>query len=221
MITALELAGLFLASAAAAYAFHRLPFRKSRHLKLCENGLLRISTGYTTYRTRVIAETPRGWLIASPLQRDAYVPLHINESLLIQAPQQGGIIRFRSIIIARHAETHYLEIAKPESWQKVDRRNALRTSEFLGLEIQVEGRSATLVDLSEHGAKVVADGCLARGERVLLQAPWSKAPAAAWVLDVHPDPASRSRSELRLCFEEPVDLERVGAIIAGKASLTA
>lgn len=217
----LELAGLFAASALAAYTFHRLTSNKSRRLVLSDHSLLRITTGESTYRSRIIAETPNGWLIASPLQRDAYIPLHVDESLLIQAPQGGGIVRFRSIILARQLETHYLEIERPESWQKIERRNARRSSALEGAMIEVEGRAADLVDLSEHGAKALADGRFARGERVAVQMPWPQYPIAAWVLDVHPDPTGRPRSELRVCFEEPIDLDRATAAMASRSSRSA
>lgn len=219
--TVLELAGLFAASALAAYAFHRLTGQKKRRLVLGDQSLLRITTGESTYRSRIIAETPKGWLIASPLQRDAYIPLRVDEALLVQAPQGGGIVRFRSIILARQIETHYLEIERPESWQRVERRNARRSTALEGAKIEVEGRAADLVDLSEHGAKALADGRFARGERVAVQMPWPQYPIAAWVLDVHPDPMGRPRSELRLCFEEPIDLDRVTAALAGSSSRSA
>src|SRR4051794_19366593 len=65
------------------------------------NGQLRIRSGASMYRARFLGETRDGWTFTAPLQRDAYVPLRIGEALVIEAPSERGILRFRTVIIDR------------------------------------------------------------------------------------------------------------------------
>ena len=78
------------------------------------NALLRVSAGSAVYRSRFIGETSQGWEFAAPLQRSSYVPLRVDQSLVVEFGEDSERRVFRSRVVSRNAETGTMVMAKPD-----------------------------------------------------------------------------------------------------------
>lgn len=78
-----------------------------------ENSLLRVSAGTAVYRSRFLGASSEGWAFAAPLQRDNYVPIRVDQTLVVEVEDAFGRRIFRSTLISRNAETGVMVMAKP------------------------------------------------------------------------------------------------------------
>jgi hypothetical protein len=84
----------------------------------------------------------------------------------------------------------------------VERRQSFRVDKFLSPSAVVEGQPATLLDLSEGGARVVIHDPIKRGERAAIELPGT-GKVFAWVVDSSP---ANPGYVIRLRFEEPLNV---------------
>jgi hypothetical protein len=195
---------LFAASMAVAWLVASLKLGAKRCPEPAAGSALKMRGEGGMYRTRVIETRGPFWVLAAPLMRDYYVPMHVGEKLTIEYPMDGGVLFFRSVVRARDIETHTLIIDRPEGGRKTERRQEKRlVGAGLG-PISLDGAQAVLVNLSQGGAKVSTPKRIQIGERVGIQLPWNPEPVHGWVLETVP--SVRSEVEARIRFEEPATL---------------
>lgn len=200
MFAIIELCGyfalVFAVSVGASYALTNLRLRKSISPPL-PDATLQIRSGGALYRAKFVRNSASGWVIGAPLSRDAYVPLRVGEQVSVWAPTNDGLRSFETEILERDATTHEFTLAIPHRAGKVERRQSPRIRTFADPSVQFEGQRATLIDLSENGARVFAPCVVKKGERVRIDL--SGNPAYGWILESNP---KAQGCEVRLVFEE-------------------
>ncbi len=211
----LELIGwmalVFAASVGASYAFHTAVGRW-RAPRLDPTGAkLRLRASHGVYRCRVLQADGGEWVVSSPIQRDAYVPLQVGESLTVEWPTPRGVVLFRTRVVARDAVDHTFRIVGPGAVRPQERRGEPRTTEFPIDRVAFDGQPAELVDLSARGCRLRTRFAPSPGNRVRVDLPWSNVPAFGAVLEQRAACFDGSPGvEVRLVFEErvPVGLAR-------------
>lgn len=205
----LELIGwmalVFAASVGASYAFHALVGRwRGPKLDPC-GAKLRLRAAHGVYRCRVLEAGGGEWTVSSPIQRDAYVPLQVGETLTVEWPTPKGVVLFRTRVLSRDAVDHTFRIAAPESPRPQERRGEPRATEFPVDRVAFDGRPAELVDLSPKGCRLRTRFAPAPGSRVRVDLPWSEEPAFGAVLEQRAACFDGSPGvEVRLVFEARV-----------------
>lgn len=184
----------FAVALGAAWLFIRITLYLRTRLDPSIGDTLRVRAASGMYRSRLLGLGRSSWTLSAPLQRDAFVPIRIGEELVIESASRQGALLFRSQVVARDPETHSLHIQRPERIHLVERRGHRRFPELEGAAVQLEGESATLMDISEGGARLHTSTKAHRGDRVRLDLP-SGDSVFAWVL-------STDGCEARLRFEE-------------------
>jgi c-di-GMP-binding flagellar brake protein YcgR len=205
MVQIVELCGyfaiVFAVSIGASYLITSIRVKRKNAAPL-PNTTLQIRTGSGLYRSKFIGDNASGWVISAPLSRDAYVPLRVGEAITVLGPTESGLKHFHTEILLRDSETHELTIKIPEKMSTVERRQSFRVDKFLTPNAVVEGQPATLLDLSEGGARVVIREQIKRGERTALELPGNDK-MFAWVVDSSP---ANPGYVIRLRFEEPLNV---------------
>ncbi len=182
-------AGLFLASVMlGAFWVAR---RRKRPASPLPGAPLRIKAAEAFYRTRLCGISDQGWWIDAPLQRDAYVPLQVGESIVVEATTSEGVLRFRTVVTSRDLEGHRFLLAAPMSPQFQDRREAKRQQSEASAKI--EGEYVRVFDYSAHGMRCDMVPKIRRGERVLVELQGRE--IFGWTLE--------TGRFLRIRFEEP------------------
>lgn len=205
----LELIGwmalVFAASVGASYAFHALVGRW-RGPRLDPRGAkLRLRAPHGVYRCRVLDAAGGEWTVSSPIQRDAYVPLRVGETLTVEWPTPRGVVLFRTRVLSRDAVDHTFRIAAPESPRPQERRGEPRATEFPVDRVAFDGRPAELVDLCSKGCRLRTRFAPAPGSRVRVDLPWADEPAFGAVLEQRAACFDGSPGvEVRLVFEDRV-----------------
>jgi hypothetical protein len=167
------------------------------------NGQLRIRSGASVYRARFLGETAQGWTFSAPLQRNAYVPLRVGEPLIIEAPSERGLLRFRTMLIDRCHDSATMVAQRPAQVHVEERRANRRLYDLKDAAVTVEGHRAELINISACGACVSLAHGLQPGERIRVDLPWREEPCFAWVLDAE---RSLGKAVARLRFEEEVEI---------------
>jgi hypothetical protein len=170
--------------------------------KPLEGGVIQVRSGNSMYRSRFVRSAPNGWVIHAPLSRDSYVPLRVGEALTVVMPTDAGLRQFETEILLRDSATHELTVSPPHRMTVVERRQSNRIKRFEDSAASIEGRAATLIDLSEGGARLETSEPLLRGERAVLDLP-SRGRVFGWVLE---SSQSALGHTLRLRFEEPLKM---------------
>jgi hypothetical protein len=202
-----QIVGFFAFAAAVAFALSyllfRLPLRRVP-FGLSPGALVRIRTSSGVHRTRFNGLMTNGLSFADPLQRDSYVPLKMGEVVTVEAPLRDGVLMFRSMVASRDVETHEIVLEAPVSIYRQDRRDANRKV-LNGRTISVEGRPASLIDLSENGVRFARNGPLEKGERIRFE--FEDGIFFGWVLECLPnfDPGDGTHV-IRARFEEPLKI---------------
>jgi hypothetical protein len=193
---------LFAASMAVAWLVTSLKLWSKRCPEPAPGSALRMRGEGGMYRTRVVETRGPFWVLAAPLMRDFYVPMHVGEKLTVEYPMEDGVMFFRSVVRARDAATHTLIIDRPEGGRKTERRTEKRLANPSWGRALVEGIDSTLINVSSGGAKVTTRRGVQIGERVGLRLPWSEELVYGWVLEAIP--SVKSEVEARIRFEEPL-----------------
>jgi hypothetical protein len=199
-------AGLLAVSVAVSWLFTALRERGRRRVSLDLGAPLKIRANLAVYRSRLLSAGSKEWAFDAPLQRDAYVPLPVGESLTVESGTPKGLIRFKTTIVGRDPRAHSLLVEPPRDVLLVERRAERRKVLGDPEPAEVDGNPAILLDLSEGGAKVWVQGPIARGERLSVGIIGLSEPIYAWALEAWPAPMRGDRGmAARLRFEDPLD----------------
>lgn len=149
---------VFAGSVTASYmlfsAIRRGKMRSARAIR--PTGALKLRGTQGMYRSTFCDAYDGHWVISSPLQRDVYVPLHVGDSLFVEAPVVGGTAFFRADIVERRALTHEFVIKLPNEISIRQRRGTDRESFGAGLDCTINGREAKLLNRSTTGALIIS-----------------------------------------------------------------
>lgn len=209
MTEVLSMIGLFAVvfgtSLALTYLFTHLRANKRENVSLPEGAKVRMVGAGGSYRCYFARSEPKGLVFSAPLQRDRYVPLRVGDSLIVQAPFEGGLLTFSGEIIERSAEAHEIMVAHPKIVRRMDRRSEARDTTCRGSEALLNGMAAKMVDLSAGGARVLAGGTVKPGEIVTLELPLGLGAVPGWALESLPAAwMDRQGSEIRIQFQQPL-----------------
>lgn len=172
--------------------------RKGKLIPPAEGTTMRLRAPAGMYRSKLISADPKGWKISAPLSRNHYVPLRVGEQLSIEAPVDGGVYLFKTVITARDNETHELVLQPPTHIAPRDRRDVKRCPR--NEDVLVEGQTGHLVDISSLGARLKTAKRYVPGDRVRLELP--EGLMYAWVLEAWPTRHGDDwRENLRVRFE--------------------
>jgi hypothetical protein len=183
-----------------AWLFTKLTELSRNRLEPAVGSILRLRATSGVYRSQLMS-VGSVWTISAPLQRDHHVPLRVGENLHVEAASKHGAILGRSLIVARQSDPHVLVLKRPEKLHLVERRQRKRWPEWQGAEVSLDGQSATLMNLSEGGARVQTSMRTYKGDRLRLDMPWGQE-VHGWVLSSEGD-------EARIRFEELIDAQPV------------
>lgn len=168
--------------------------------------LVRLVTTGGAYRCRVSRCGPDGIDVSAPLHHDRFVPLRPGQTVIVQVPEPGGLLTFRTEIVQRDSESHVLHMSRPSALRRTDRRTEPRLTTVEGDLALVDSVEARMVDLSASGARVVTFADPRAGDRVRLDLKAHGACAFGWVLASEAAQLrGRPARELRIRFEEPLD----------------
>jgi c-di-GMP-binding flagellar brake protein YcgR len=167
------------------------------------NAKVRLKTNSAMYRSRLIEVSEAGWVFAAPMQRDSYIPIPIGEEMICEVMARGGVLLFSSSVIARRSVEGSIVVATPKKTQLKNRRDQTRRVD-LPLDVTVGGHEATVINLSEGGAKVRIRGFEREGNVIRVSLSSGEARAAT-VLETAHDSAG---SVIRLCFDEPISVPK-------------
>lgn len=209
MVEILQLVGLlgavFVLSWVAGWWLVGRKRRPMTLVPIAENCRVRMVGPGGTYRCYFVRRTKSGLVFSAPLQRDRYVPVKVGDALMVQAPLADGLVTFRSHVSDRNAETHEFTLAMPERIREVDRRSEPRDAQYSGTIVRVNDESASLINLSGSGARIVTNAVIHPGDNIYLDLPSELGTVHGWALECLPTNAgSRVAQEIRIRFEEPL-----------------
>ncbi len=207
----LQICGFFALSFGCAFgaAWLWAAWRHARAsaIDLPDNVQARMSCQGEMYRARLLSSTPPGLRFSAPMQRGHYVPIREGSSVAFEAPTARGVLRFRSVVLARESEDHSFVVARPRTVTRTERRASRRVRGMEGLSAWVDGEPARVLNLSSCGARVDVARPQRKGSRVLIRLPWREEPLGAWVLDDEPGSSSEGLpSRIRVRFEQVIPL---------------
>ena len=187
MSSLLQLVGLFIlvfgVSLVASFGLHsmRKPFRKK--LEIEPSTMIRLVGAGGVYRCHYLSHDRKGVRVSSPIQRDHYIPLRVGEQMMVQVPQAGGLLVFRTTIIERDADAHEFLLSSPEGVRNIERRSEHRDTTVEGQDVVFNGEPATLLDISAGGAKVLTQIEIDAGDQVRIQLHSNLGEAYGWALE--------------------------------------
>lgn len=205
----LQLVGLvaivFGLSMAISYAMSASKRKRQSNLSLPENTSVRLVGPGGVYRSYFLRKSSKGLVFSAPLQRDNYVPVRPDECLMVQVPVEGSIITFRASVRNRDKDTHEITLNFPERVRQVDRRSEPRDRSLEGSEIALNSQTATLVDLSAYGAKVITLDDIKPGDTIRLDLPNDYGQAYGWALESSAVASNgRQARAVRIRFDTPL-----------------
>ncbi|MCW5937532.1 MAG: flagellar brake protein [Fimbriimonadaceae bacterium] len=209
-----ELASVGLVGAASILAGYlvALGFRPDRtrkprvNLDLRPGTIARVIVPGGAYRCRIDACAPQYITFSAPLHQDTFVPLRPGQTVVVQIGDAGGLLTFRSEILARDSRAHTLCLAQPRHFRHSERRSEPRLKEVDDFRVMVDGQTARLVDLSARGAKAVTAAHVKPGDRVRLSIEEAPGEAVGSVLESRWDTlGGRPAREVRIMFDEPFE----------------
>lgn len=196
---------VFAVSLLAAHWFHRVAVRFRPNLVPAGGSTVRFRSESGAFRAKFIEANEAGWRISAPLSRGVYEPIRVGERLVVEAPHERGALLFETTVVARSVNPHELLLKAPPIVHATERRSTARRRFDEPPTIKVEGRDASLIDLTALGARVRCDCAFVRGERIRIDLPQSAEPKYGWVLDVE---GSRTEVLLRVRFESTLTLSK-------------
>jgi hypothetical protein len=173
-----------------------LPFAPDQRLKLVAPG--------GAYRSRFVRESREGIIVQAPLHRDSYVPLREGTEVVVQAPHQSGLVTFRSKILRRLVGSHEFVLARPGRIRNTERRSEPRLTPEGGLPADLNGRPASVINVSAGGARIVTLAAVDPGDFVSLSSGEFEGTATGFVLEAAPAVWQNLPAvEARVWFEDP------------------
>lgn len=214
----LTLVGVAVAiSSAAAWIGFKSASRRTagRLLDVADGSKARIFAPGGAYRCHVESISKDGITVTSPLQQNHYVPLRVGAAVTIQVPVQDAVMTFRSVVVDRHPEGHWLRLSLPDALRESNRRNE-RRERMLGDEpAEVNGCPATLLDISEGGARLFVADPVKAGDPVVVCVMADGLEIDAWTLDsVAASREGRRGREIRVRFMTPISRTRIRRLSA-------
>lgn len=202
----LSLLGLFSLAFGLSYGVSYLFIAAKRatqkhNLKPVENARIRFKTSAAAYRSRLVEWNSSEWVIAAPLQRNAYVPISVGEELSCEVVAKGGVLLFKTHVIARCGTKGTLTLAAPDQPRLKNRRENERRFDVVD-HLEVSGTRSAVIDLSEGGAKVRIQGIERQGRVLSVKLPDGEIREGT-VLESERD---GSESVIRLSFSQPVQV---------------
>jgi len=169
-----QLFGFFTAVFAASVAGSYMVFEAIKRVKrsrrnLRPTGPLKLRGTSGMYRSNFLDAYPGHWVISAPLQRYVYVPLHVGDTLFIEAPVVGGTAFFRATITERRQMTHEYVIQLPEDMPVRQRRGEAREYYGAGKTCVINGNEGRVLNRSLTGALVVSTYRPDHGDFVRIQ----------------------------------------------------
>lgn len=174
-------------------------FAKKESRQPVENAKVRMKTASAFYRCRLISHGKEGWVFSAPMQRDIYVPIPVGEEVTCEVVAKGGLIVFKTQVIARRPQESVIVVAAPKSMSFENRREEDRREGF-PMEVVVAGKNGSVMDLSPGGARVKIRGFEREGNVVRIDLPSGESRGAT-VVDSKND---HEGSVIRLRFDEPI-----------------
>ena len=168
---------------------------------------VKIRTLGAIYDSRFMGTTNQGWAIESLAQ--AIPAVRMGESVLVEISCEKGVVRFRSELVEL-LDNHNATIMRPPTETLLgNRRNQKRFVFEDRPTVYVEGTSSVMQDVSEGGARISTPHLLRRGERVKLEIPGHSDALLGHVLEVLPNKTRGFANDVRVVFEQPVNLNTV------------
>jgi hypothetical protein len=197
----------FAGSVAVAWIWYSVRQGRRSAVNIPENASARVVSEGQVYRTRLIATTPLGLRFSAPMQQGHYVPVRQGAPVAVEAPTPSGVLRFRSTILDRDADSHSFLVAQPTSSALRERREGCRYRDLEDLSAWIDGEPCRIVDLSQWGARVAFSRPIPKGDRVLLRLGWMRSELGAWSLEALAGEAGSGYGHVaRLRFEEAAEL---------------
>lgn len=192
--------GLFLIAFCGAYFLTKRQDKRPK-LHLCEGGTLRILGLDGPYRSKITALGDDQFECSAPLRQGEYVPLRVGDVVRVEAPIEGGVYKFRTVILNRDADTHTFSLALPVEFIHENRREGDRVYPEKFLPTRVNGDPAVIVDYSERGARLLTVHRLEAGDMIRFGVPHREDEVLGCVLSVTPDALDgRQASCIRVAF---------------------
>lgn len=199
---ALWLLGIFLASFGIAYILTGKKPKANQLPTLPEGTFWRLRTSSGLYRVRFIQRQGQELIVDAPLDKNAYVPLRVGESLQVEAPAFGGCVAFRTEVVSRGAESKQLHLAIPSQVLNQNRRQHPRECFPETAFSRLNGEPSALINISMGGARVISRAEVSVGDWIRLETLDDE--KIGCVLEVLPDSLDgRRANNLRLVFAEP------------------
>ncbi len=195
---------LFGGSMAIAYTLTAAGSRRRAKLDVAPGSSVRLIAPGGAYRCFFVRFDARGLVFAAPMDHDVYVPFHPGESIMVQAPQEAGVLCFRSCVVERNPFTHEFTLARPTAAKVVERRHEPRDGSYEGSEAELNGKKARMLNLSAMGARLIAPDGVKPGDWVQLSLPLGLGLVEGWALDARPSRLDgRPARDVRLRFAAP------------------
>ena len=193
---------LFGGSAMIAYFLtaHLAARRYDVHIE--PNARVRMVGPGGVYHCKFLRKHSSGLVFSSPLQANRFTPIEVGDKLLVQAPHDGYLMTFRSVVCSFDETTKELTLELPQHLRRVDRRSEPRDVSFGGRTASLNGREVAMLDLSAGGACLASDSYIRPGTTVKLELP-DGGEAYGWSLDSTEEArSSYLRYRTRLRFDE-------------------
>lgn len=135
-----------------------LPTKGSRVLLRC-NG--------EAYLCRFLSARTESWQLSAPKKKGIRVPLHVGDSLIIEVGTPFGVAKCEAKLVDRDADRDTIHCSKPSLRSIEERRGSERS---LGpIPSNLNGIKATVLDVSETGARVTSLADISVGDAVTLE----------------------------------------------------
>ncbi|MCH7905207.1 MAG: hypothetical protein IH944_11685 [Armatimonadetes bacterium] len=156
------------------------------------------------YRCHFVRKHSSGLVFSSPLQADRFTRIEVGDRLLVQAPSDGYLMTFRSVVSSCDEATKELTLELPQHLRRVDRRSEPRDESFGGRTALLNGNEVSMLDLSAGGACLATDKYIRPGTTVKLELP-DGGEAYGWSLNSREESGNAYLGyRTRLRFDEPL-----------------
>ncbi len=130
---------------------------------------IKILTPTGGYRSTLVRQSEQGLVVSSPLYDNRYIPLRVDDFVVVQIPSFGGLVTFRSQIIDRNSMTHEFLLEQPLRIRKTNRRCEDRIKSVAGRAVKINGQFGEMEDLSASGMRVRTSERVVPGDLVTIE----------------------------------------------------
>lgn len=166
------------------------------------------------YRARLIRPDGEDWTISAPTHRGVFVPLRVDQSLVVEAPSAAGVHRVQARVVARDLESRQFSLALEGAPRLEERRQDRRWSLSAPIRVRAAGQAGQIINLGSGGARLIARTEVEAGDSLSIQFGAEDSERQAWVLEVLPAQLGSYRAqELRVLWLEPLPASRLRALV--------